>query len=382
MDDAGRLDPASASPVWQVVAGYQPALDGLRAVAISAVVLYHAERTVFPGGWIGVDVFFALSGFLITSLLVQEMARTRNIDVWRFYARRAVRVWPAFAALIVFSIVFATCLQTAYSNLNATLVAATYTMNWNRAFDVFPEGWLGHTWAVAEEQQFYLVWPAILLFIGFRNPARWLIAAIAAAVAWRIALIVSGESFERIYNGLDTHADPLLIGAALAFVPLTPTFTKNVKRLALAPIVVLAALILFARETSVFSQTIGYSATAGAATWVIVLVLTHHRLWAILSSAPFRYTGRISYSWYLWHFPILKIGYAHIGHFTGAGLFLCLLAYPVAMASYHFVEKPALRFKARIEPTKERTEEQLTAIGDAARVLASNALRSKAYFPR
>jgi peptidoglycan/LPS O-acetylase OafA/YrhL len=200
--------------------GYRPALDGLRAVAVLAVLTYHVGW--IPGGFLGVDVFFMLSGFLITTLLCEEHARTGTISIRRFYVRRARRLLPALVLflLICGGILFVTRPSAFWPTLGGNLLGVlSYGANWLiiywRGLGVF-----GHTWSLAIEEQFYLAWP--LLLLGLLRGARprlivaGLVTAAAGSLAWRLALALDGASFARLYAATDTHADGLLVGAALA----------------------------------------------------------------------------------------------------------------------------------------------------------------------
>src|SRR5438874_2564773 len=149
--------------------GYQPALDGLRAVAVLAVFGFHATSSGVPGGYVGVDLFFVLSGFLITSLLLEERVRTGRVRLSWFYARRFLRLAPALVALLL-------CYVLCYglwkgdrwpTALKSAGLAAVYLSNWARSLGVNDMGWVGHTWSLSVEEQFYLLWPPLLL-LGFR----------------------------------------------------------------------------------------------------------------------------------------------------------------------------------------------------------------------
>lgn len=319
----------------------------MRAVAVTAVVAYHATPWL-PGGWAGVDVFFVLSGFLITSLLARELAATGSIALRNFYLRRALRLAPAFAAVLLASLAAALLLPPPRAdNLRAILISATYLMNWNRALGLAPVGWLGHTWSLATEEQFYLLWPAALLWLRGRRPIISIMALLVVLTTWRCALVAAGADAERTYNGFDTHADALLIGCLLAVVPLSAAFRRRAARLVPLPLAAAAAILLMLRLPTPFTQSAGLLLTALVAAWLTVAALHGGWFKSILSLAPLRYTGRISYGWYLWHYPVVLLGYAHLPHVRGLGALLVLGSYGAAAASYQFVEKPFLRLKHR-----------------------------------
>jgi len=147
---------------------YIPSLDGLRAIAVTSVVIYHANQAYCPGGWAGVDVFFVLSGFLISTILLDEFATSKVIDFRKFYIRRALRLLPAFACLIFVLLIFSLASRHhRVQDLENILMSAAYLMNWNRAFGWIPGdgGFLGHTWSLSMEEQFYFIWPVTLLLL-------------------------------------------------------------------------------------------------------------------------------------------------------------------------------------------------------------------------
>jgi peptidoglycan/LPS O-acetylase OafA/YrhL len=337
---------------------YQPALDGLRALAITAVVVFHSSN-LLPGGSRGVDLFFVLSGFLITSLLMQETAKNGAIDLRAFYARRAIRLWPAFLLVLAATASSAYWSQNPRDTLRAVAISATYLMNWNSAFEFRPEATLGHTWSLAMEEQFYLVWPFLLAFVLPRRPLACTFGLIVAVLALRVAVVLGGGSVSRIYNGFDTHSDGLLIGAALAMT--SAKHPQVIRRLSeVAPFIAPAAIfLLVVPGQTKFAQSIDLTFTAIVAASLLVLGMTSRIATRILSLGPLRYTGKISYGWYLWHFPVLQIGAHHLkgGPFLALGLGLA--SYAIAALSYQFVEKPALRLKARFAPPKNNATECL-----------------------
>jgi peptidoglycan/LPS O-acetylase OafA/YrhL len=214
---------------------YEPSLDGIRAVAITAVVLYHSAPNWFPGGWAGVDAFFVLSGYLITRLLSDEIKENGSIDFQNFYIRRALRLAPAFVVLLVVELAFDLIESSPqkWVNAQAVHISGLYLMNWNRAFDWLPEGHLGHTWSLAMEEQFYLLWPMMLLMIWRRDALRWTVTGIFVVFAWRTALAISGAGVDRTYNGFDTHADALLMGCALSLCTVSDSVRDFARRYAI-----------------------------------------------------------------------------------------------------------------------------------------------------
>jgi peptidoglycan/LPS O-acetylase OafA/YrhL len=327
---------------------YEPAFDGLRAIAVISVAVYHAWATVLPGGWAGVDVFFVLSGFLITSILSSEIAATGGVALGRFYLNRALRLTPAFASLLL-----AMLLKIAVSPaektgpLEAVGFSAIYMMNWNRAFDWAPQYMVGHTWSLAMEEQFYLVWPALLLLIFARRPMVWTSGLIVLVAAWRFYLAFSGSDPERTYNGFDTHGDALLIGCLLSFAVQARTSIPEWARHWYIPAGGLAAIFLFLPHRTVFTQTVGLSLAAVLSAWMIVVTRQPNAASRALSAPALVYVGKVSYGFYLWHYPVLMV----LGNFYGTPGKLAALALSlgIASASYHWFEMPFLRMKKRFD---------------------------------
>ncbi|WP_164701581.1 acyltransferase family protein [Modestobacter sp. KNN46-3] len=204
--------------------GYEPALDGLRAVAVAAVMASHTTLPV-PGGSVGVGVFFALSGFLISTLLLQEQERTGRIALGAFLLRRLLRLYPALLVLgiaLVLYVVVAPGPVRGQETIAGVLPALLYSSNWVRALGGL--GYLGlleHTWSLAVEEQFYLLWPVVLsatLIVTRRVAAVGVVAVggCTASLAVRLSLAHDADSYGRIANGLDTQADNMLAGCAAA----------------------------------------------------------------------------------------------------------------------------------------------------------------------
>jgi len=208
--------------------GHVAALDGMRGIAVLLVMLTHARygAPYLQGGSIGVDIFFVLSGFLITYLLVREHDRHgHRISLWKFYARRALRLGPALVLLLIV-LALGGCLffdpETARSNLIDVAITVVYAVNWARAFDIPPK-LLRHAWSLSIEEQFYLLWPLILIVMLRAISSRQRIATVillgaVVSYLWRVALALQGASVQRLFNGLDTRADSLLVGCALGLV--------------------------------------------------------------------------------------------------------------------------------------------------------------------
>src|SRR5215217_1806010 len=228
-----RTGAASGAP--EVRLSYSPGLDGLRAIAVMAVLLYHADLSWIPGGFLGVEVFFVISGYLITALLLAEWHQKGTINLKDFWLRRARRLLPALYVLLVVTLTFAVVfLPGEVAGLRADVIAAVgYVTNWFLIFgqesyfeSVGRPSVLQHLWSLAVEEQFYLIWPIVLAVgLGFGatrlRRRRVLTVALVGAAASAVAMAIMytpGVDPSRIYFGTDTRATGLLCGAALAFL--------------------------------------------------------------------------------------------------------------------------------------------------------------------
>jgi peptidoglycan/LPS O-acetylase OafA/YrhL len=304
--------------------GYVPALDGLRGVAILLVICNHYFG-LLGGGYMGVQLFFVLSGFLITSILMEEMHRTGIVNLRQFYARRARRLFPAlFVLLIVYLGVTADFRVVALAGLyDGNLVQAFITPN------PLAGSGLAHLWSLAMEEQFYLVWPVILLVVARSRHAFKIVAGLLIlALAYRGLLAYRGDNLLRLYYGPDTRADGLLAGCMLALTrwrPREPLILAGFCMCAVGTMIEPAArasLIVVAPFL-----VVGCVLLVAAAT-------TASPMAQLLSARALVSIGKVSYSLYLWHIPI----YAALGH---SEPFVALpLSFAAAWASYRFVEQP------------------------------------------
>lgn len=384
---APEVDPVGAPAVTAAAAPHWRGLDGLRALAIAVVVAYHFG--VFPpGGAVGVDLFFVISGFLITSLLVREHDRSDRISLRRFWARRALRLFPALACAIVLAVVV--CLLSTEAVRHDTLAGlpwvVLYSGNWARAFGSSPDtlGLLGHTWSLAVEEQFYLVWPMICIawVCHAKNRARaaaWLTTFVVLDCVYLVYAMNHWGAY-RAYYGTDTHAMGLLAGAALAVAASLPDARARVvgglgtRRLRVAGA---AGLVLFACVTVMYPRSETQSALMIiAATLGSVLLVARvcfgggGRLAGVLSTRSVTWVGQRSYGIYLYHVIVAGLLFEYC-HWRGVPRGLAIVAamlFTLALAqlSYRFVEQPFLRLKARVAPVSDVPVTASSPAGTAA----------------
>ncbi|MCO1656062.1 acyltransferase family protein [Pseudonocardia humida] len=363
-----RLQPpvAARSPTGR--APHLPALDGLRGVAVLGVLLHHAGP--LPGGFLGVDLFLVLSGFLITGLLLREVEATGTVSLTAFWGRRTRRLLPALAAvlsgttMLVWALGRAELLRTALADgpwaqlglLNWHLVADSAGY-WDR---FGPGRVFEHLWSIAVEEQFYLAWPVVLVAVaavarrrGRRlDPAVATIAALAALASLAAAVALAGAPDPtRVHMGTDTRACALLLGALAATGPVRGALALAAGRWAAALSAVLAAgtAALWAladgeRSAWLFGGGLGAHSLAAALLVGLCAQAPGGPVAAALGWRPLRWTGRISYSLYLWHWPLLVL--TGPGRGPLATILACGLAVGLAALSTHLVEDP-IRFRAR-----------------------------------
>jgi peptidoglycan/LPS O-acetylase OafA/YrhL len=293
-------------------------VDGLRAAAVMAVLLMHCAPAIFPGGFIGVDLFFVISGYVISLSLLKEHARRGAISIAGFYRRRALRILPPLLAVVAAVLLLGALVGDAWSPTQSrrdewieALLALTSTMNWSRALRYGNPGFLGHLWSLSVEEQFYLVWPPLLLLL-LRTGNRRLIAALLPALillsfVWRTYLASVGAAPERMYLGLDTRADSLMLGCLLA-VAGTGSLPRRLLKCWIIPAAILALLLLFASWDQPWLGWGGFTLLGILATWLVAsAVEAGPTLRTALTLRPVQWIGLRSYSLYLWQVPVLGI---------------------------------------------------------------------------
>lgn len=333
-----------------------PALDGLRAVAVALVVVYHAGYEI-PGD-LGVTGFFALSGFLITWLLLREHERDGTVSLSGFYMRRTLRIFPAYYAFVAFSLVTDTILGHSWT-AGQVGTAMTYTVNYYNAASGHT-GPVAHAWSLAVEEQFYLLWPALFLLLVGRGTAALragLLVLIGGVLLWRSALFLSGTVGPAYaYNALDTRFDSLAVGCLLAVLlrhPVTLRVGDALSGRAWYPLVT-AALIFWSRTggSEAYHYALGFTVDSVLIAILIVQLLALHAapLWRWLDFRAVRYVGALSYPLYLWHLVGLAVG-GKLAFLSPMGQDVAgaLVAVVLAAGSYHLLETPVLKLKPRAE---------------------------------
>src|SRR5215210_7944964 len=348
---------------------YMPGLDGLRAIAVIAVIAYHLDPDLIPGGLLGVGVFFTLSGYLITDLLLGQREATGSLKLGDFWMRRARRLLPALFLMLAVVVAWVTLLDRSQlpSLRGDVLAAAAYVSNWwniVREASYFarfgPPPPLDHLWSLAVEEQFYLIWPW-LLWLGLRYvPGRHRMAGLTLAGA-ALSAAAMGLLYEpgidptRVYEGTDTRAFGLLLGAALAMV--WPSRELRADRINLRGrllldgvgvigLVVIAFLILRTREYSPFLYPGGIVLlSVGTVLALIALVHPASRLGVAVGWAPLRWLGVRSYGIYLWHYPIIVLTAPSLQERASLSLEVLQVVATVAVAalSWRFFEEPIRR---------------------------------------
>ncbi len=312
---------------------YEPALDGLRAVAIIAVVLLHS--TAVQGGYIGVDLFFVLSGFLITSLLAAEWQKSGQIDLRRFYVRRWLRLGPPLLLMLGVWLLWAPFVWPDENHLLSAAIASAYVADYVMPLFGQPRH-LGHMWSLAIEEQFYLIWPLLVVsLLRFRRPALLLCAAYIAVTAWRWSFTELGP----LYNRLDTHCSGLILGCALYFIRYRPSAATTYAAMASFLLLCLFAPNLYWQITpGLFA--VSFIITLGELLAFVLIAgacFTDHPFNAALSSKPMVLIGRLSYGIYLWHAPITWAIRNHLPMPATVAI-VSVLSVAAAAASYVTVE--------------------------------------------
>lgn len=339
-----------------------PALEGVRAVGVFLVICTHFFGPSVPGD-LGVRAFFVLSGFLITWLLLKEYDTSGAVSLRNFYSRRVLRIFPAYYFFLIASFLTEYVRGHPWDRLLAWS-GVLWFVNYYNATHGHPPTAIAHAWSLAIEEQFYLIWPLVLLVLVRRRRATALTilaVTIAAVAAWRSLLYLhlhAGTAY--VYNAFDTRFDDLAVGCFLAlcagqswFLPVA----RTVGRSAALPFVT-----LFLLAVSRFGTTAGYHYSIGftidallvMVLLVQLLLLYRHPVWSWLQHPVVRYFGIISYPMYLWHGWALEAGerlrlLPPAAQLT-VGVAICIA---VGTGSYFLIEKPFLTLKKRFSPSRQ-----------------------------
>jgi peptidoglycan/LPS O-acetylase OafA/YrhL len=352
---------------------YAPSLDGMRAVAILAVVAYHLGH--MPTGLFGVDVFFVISGYLITGLLADEQRRRGTISLARFYGRRALRLLPVLVVVVAGCLIIGSAVLPERQVRDlwwSTLFVATYTANF-RAINYVDMPLLSHTWSLAVEEQFYVVWPLpfsrLATRVAPRRLAAWLVALAVASALWCAVDYWRGAALARLSDLPDTHASGLLIGAALALLVGSTSWTTPPR---LRPYLHVLSYLAAAAVLVSFRVVIDNGAFPYLGGFLIISVLTGVVLVDQISTTPSKLAlvlrhpvavliGRWSYSLYLVHLPVIQLLQTTDISRTAQVPLAFGVSMLLAMVLHVAVERPALRLRRRFEASTTVSSRELSA---------------------
>ena len=361
---ASALDLARSSTRSRFRLGYRPELDGLRGIAVILVMLSHSG--IARGGFIGVDIFFVLSGFLITALLLEEYDREGHVNLKKFYIRRALRLLPALYLLLAVFAVFALVTKQGHDLTKAArsaLFCFLYVADYAKALGFTTLGELGHIWSLAVEEQFYLVWPLLLicmLKLVSRRKTLGVIVLLIAGIAVQRSLLWDGseQKATRISFAFDTRMDALLVGCAIGLLAewghlaVSRGGVRLLRALGLvciAPLAVKAASnpgILDSRGlayTSLLIQALLIGVVVAG-----VLVSPQTKVVRVLKIPALVWVGRVSYGLYLWHYLIVSV----LKTLSLRYIVMLLMYFPLTVlataSSFYLLETPCLKAKKRL----------------------------------
>ena len=341
-------------------------IQGLRAIAIIAVVIYHSWPGLAPGGQVGVDVFFVVSGFLITGMLVREAAASGTISVPRFYLRRATRLLPSAIIVLAFCVVMSAwvCPRDEQRQFLAEIVgSALYSQNWMQLLGDGSTTPMQHFWSLAVEEQFYLIWPALVLlaivlarrFSSDNTKALALVLGVVTALSFAYCVWQTGQDHAVAYYSTFARAWEFGVGGLLALAPASAWMLRPQLRAALswAGLAVILGSVLVAADQETFPGAVAAIPVLGTA--AVIVAGTTGIAWApdrILEWAPVQWLGGISYALYLWHWPLLAFAPYVTGVPSESWFMVILLAAAVvlAWATTRWIELP-IRTAARISRT-------------------------------
>jgi peptidoglycan/LPS O-acetylase OafA/YrhL len=383
-----------------------PGLDGIRGLAIVAVIIAHVFERVPPGqgidgaayrlantGWIGVDLFFVLSGFLITGILIDERGGEGYFRT--FYARRILRIVPVYVVFLLFSMWIAP-LVGVITPAVAHELRATQGWYWAYLSNVYDtmhpypaEGIPSHLWSLSVEEQFYLLWPLTVAFVTPRMLPRVALGCVVAAELCRIAVVLAGAEQQVIYHLLPTRMDTLAVGAFLACAVRDPDLGRNLARWRIGAVVIAILLLgvpVLIQHTAgplrPVTQIFGFPAIALVCGVLVLLVVQSETL---LTNRPLRFLGRYSYGMYIWHFLVLivlmertsvlvpsRIGGSYLPYYALAVTAVLTATVLVALVSWVLVEQPFLRLKSFVPYPRTKVRPLLAAAPASSRDAVSH----------
>ena len=351
---------------------YLPSIDSLRALAVLAVIIYHVDVNYLPGGFLGVDLFFVLSGYLISSLIIKEYRKTGSLNLYNFYIRRARRLLPAVYFMITVGLVVMVLFNEVLlrkSHLDA-IFGYIYSSNWWYIFhklDYFDsfgaQSPFKHLWSLAIEEQFYMIFPLLFLLVNRKKKSKdgtyklnknFLYVVLGLILVSLIAhiLLFDINNISRIYFGTDTRAFSLLVGVVGAILyPMERLHAKVTLQqnmlysvVSLVSIAILITVMIYTSEYNTLLYRGGFLLVAILGLIVIISSGKQHTLMSrLLSFKPVVFIGKISYSLYLWHFPVLVLT-TPVSEIGNPNIFFVILrivlTFAVAIVSYVFVETP------------------------------------------
>jgi peptidoglycan/LPS O-acetylase OafA/YrhL len=347
---------------------YRPEVDGIRALAVLAVVAFHTFPGLAQGGFAGVDVFFVVSGYLITGIVLRQQAQG-HFSLAEFYRRRAMRILPALVAVLLISVILGAVLQSAvdFGALGLhTIAAASFASNWLLAsevgyFDTVAElKPLLHLWSLAVEEQFYIVWPVLLVVLA-TLPTRWRLAVVGALTASSFALCVtiSQESLTTGFYSPFSRGWELLAGALLALLP-TPvkktcrSYTHQGVPSLLAETLAWVGLILVLTGLTALHRGVVHPGwgTLAPVLGSVLLLAAPSKAWLhrrLLAHPSLVFVGRVSYPWYLWHWPLLVMIRPYLDAIplqwrAAVKLAVVVASFGIAVWTWRWIERPFRRW--------------------------------------
>lgn len=346
---------------------YLASIDSLRAIAVISVIIYHLSSSYLPGGFLGVDLFFVLSGYLISSLIMQEYQETSKLDLKEFYIRRSRRLLPAvyfmISVFVIFMVIFNKyALEKSYLD---AVFSYVYSSNWWYIvhqvdyFDSFATSPFKHLWSLAIEEQFYFFFPVIFLLIQFINKKfggkikyPYVIGALIIISLLSHIFLYDENNVNRVYYGTDTRTFALLIGVLGAYIypmsNLKLEISRKEKKLysltSATSLIIFVVSMFFISETSMFMYRGGFFVYSVLFLIMIISTAKQKTLMSFLMSfKPLVFIGKISYSLYLWHFPIIVLLSPGMENTYLRNIILLVLIFSAAIFSYRFIESPIRR---------------------------------------